>query len=303
MTGSIMPAENAGDGAARRRTAYLFMLVTVACFPGMDGIAKYLSQSLPVLEIVWVRYTGQFLFILIWFSPKLSRVWRTRHPVLQITRSALLFLATCLFFVGLKYLEQGFAMAVFQVAPLIIAVLAVLFLGERIGPRRLASLAGGFIGALIIIQPLGASFSLYSLLPFGAATCFACFSILTRVLGNSEASDTTLLYTAGVGAIGSAVFLPFVFEMPQSATEIMLLLLVPLLAGVGHYTLVRAMTMTEASDLAPLNYLSLVFALVWGFLLFAEIPAASTLSGAAIIVLSGLYLWWRARQERKQAAS
>ena len=77
------------------------------------------------------------------------------------------------------------------------------------------------------------------------------------------------------------------------------MLFLPVVAGTGHYTLIKAMSLTEASDLAPMNYLALVSALLWGFLFFAEIPAASTLAGAAIIVLSGLYLWRRARQERR----
>lgn len=286
------------DAARQRQTAYLYMVVTVILFPLMDTVAKYLSQTLPVLEIVWARYTGQFLFVLIILAPKLAVVWRSRHPYLQFVRSAALFFATCMFFVSLKYLQQGMAMAIFQVGPLIITLLAVLFLREQIGPRRLFSLVGGFVGALIIIQPLGASFSFYSLLPLGAATGYAIFAILTRFLGGSESADTTLLYTAGFGALASSAVLPFIFVLPGSVKEAGLMLFLPVVAGTGHYTLIKAMSLTEASDLAPINYLTLVSALLWGFLFFAEIPAASTLSGAAIIVLSGLYLWRRARQER-----
>ena len=287
------------DLARQRRTAYIYMGFTVVCFPLMDAVAKYLSQSLPVMEVVWARYTGQFLFVLIILAPKLAETWRSRHPYLQFFRSAALFFATCAFFVSLKYLQQGMAMAIFQVGPLIITVLAVLFLREQIGPRRLFSLVGGFLGALIIIQPLGATFSLYSLLPLAAATGYAIFAILTRFLGSSESADTTLLYTAGFGALASSALLPFVFVLPGSLKEAGLMLFLPVVAGTGHYTLIKAMSLTEASDLAPMNYLTLVSALLWGFLFFAEIPAASTLAGAAIIVLSGLYLWRRARQERR----
>lgn len=273
-----------------RQISFMLMLVSMVCLPGMDAIVKYMAQSLPVLEIIWARYTGHFVIILLVFAPQLSKVLKTSNIKIQLARSVALFCTTILFFQALLYIEQGQATAIFQIAPMIMSVLAVLFLKERLGPRRIISLIFGFVGAMIIIQPQGEQFTLASCLPLAAAACYAVYSILTRYLGAAESAYTTLIYTAGFGAIVSSIILPFVWVPPETAFEVFLLLLIPMIGGIGHFTLIQALQMTEASDLAPMNYLSLVFAMMWGALIFAEVPSPSTVAGGCLIVASGLYL-------------
>ena len=278
-----------------RQISFMLMLVSMVCLPGMDAIVKYMAQSLPVLEIIWARYTGHFVIILLVFAPQLSKVLKTSNIKIQLARSVALFCTTILFFQALLYIEQGQATAIFQIAPMIMSVLAVLFLKERLGPRRIVSLIFGFVGAMIIIQPQGEQFTLASCLPLAAAACYAVYSILTRYLGSAESAYTTLIYTAGFGAIVSSIMLPFVWVPPETGFDIFLLLLIPMIGGIGHFTLIQALQMTEASDLAPMNYLSLVFAMMWGALIFAEVPSPSTVAGGCLIVASGLYLLRRSR--------
>lgn len=278
-----------------RQISFMLMLVSMVCLPGMDAIVKYMAQSLPVLEIIWARYTGHFVIILLVFAPQLSKVLKTSNIKVQLARSVALFCTTILFFQALVYIEQGQATAIFQIAPMIMSVLAVLFLKERLGPRRIISLIFGFVGAMVIIQPQGEQFTLASSLPLAAAACYAVYSILTRYLGAAESAYTTLIYTAGFGAIVSSIILPFVWVPPETAFEVFLLLLIPMIGGIGHFTLIQALQMTEASDLAPMNYLSLVFAMMWGALIFAEVPSPSTVAGGCLIVASGLYLLRRSR--------
>jgi drug/metabolite transporter (DMT)-like permease len=278
-----------------RQISFMLMLVSMVCLPGMDAIVKYMAQSLPVLEIIWARYTGHFVIILLVFAPQLSKVLKTSNIKVQLARSVALFCTTILFFQALVYIEQGQATAIFQIAPMIMSVLAVLFLKERLGPRRIISLVFGFVGAMVIIQPQGEQFTLASCLPLAAAACYAVYSILTRYLGAAESAYTTLIYTAGFGAIVSSIILPFVWVPPETGFEVFLLLLIPMIGGIGHFTLIQALQMTEASDLAPMNYLSLVFAMMWGALIFAEVPSPSTVAGGCLIVASGIYLLRRSR--------
>ena len=278
-----------------RQISFMLMLVSMVCLPGMDAIVKYMAQSLPVMEIIWARYTGHFVVILLVFAPQLSKVLKTSNIKIQLARSVALFITTMMFFQALLYIEQGQATAIFQIAPMIMSVLAVLFLKERLGPRRIISLIVGFVGAMIIIQPQAEQFTLASCLPLAAAASYAVYSILTRYLGAAESAYTTLIYTAGFGAIVSSIILPFVWVTPETGFDVLLLLLIPMIGGIGHFTLIQALQLTEASDLAPMNYLALVFAMMWGALIFAEVPSPSTVAGGCLVVASGLYLLRRSR--------
>ena len=282
-----------------RKQGFLLMVVATFCFPTMDVMAKYLLQSQPVMQVVWARYAGQFILILCLFAPRLKGVARTRHPHLQIARSTALFGGTCFFFLSLFYLDQGQTSAIFMVAPLLITLLAVFFLAEKIGVRRIISVIGGFIGALIIIQPHSDIFTPASLLPLCAASFYASYSILTRKLGNKESPQTTLFFTAGFGAVATSFILPFIWVPPETSAAIILMASMSLFGGLGHYAVILSLQRVKASETAPLNYLSVVFAMFWGFIVFAEVPSLATIGGAAIIVLSGLYLWRREKLTKK----
>ncbi len=294
---------------AARKSAILLMVIAVISFPLMDTMAKQLSETLPLLQVVWARYTGQFILILLIFLPRLNTVLHTSQPGLQLARSVALFGGTFFFFSSLKFMEIGKVAAIFQVAPVIITVMAVLFLGERIGIRRILSLIVGFAGALVIIQPQKHlfqenllpqdMFSLAAFLPVCAATCYAAYSVMTRLVKSGESSDTTLFYTAAFGALLTTAMMPFIWQTPQSWFEIILMMSMSLFGGLGHYCVIQALMRAEASELAPLNYLSMVFAMGFGFVFFGETPSIFTLGGAVLIVISGLYLWQRNRQSEK----
>lgn len=288
-----------------QKSAILLMLIAAISFPLMDSMAKQLSYSLPLMQIVWARYTGQFLLILVIFLPRLHSVMKTAQPGLQFARSVALFGGTFFFFTSLKFMDIGQVAAIFQIAPVVITVMAVLFLGERIGVRRSVSLVVGFSGALVIIQPHSLFFnaaedsfnivSFTSFLPMCAATCYAGYSVLTRQVKSGESSDTSLFYTAAFGAVLTSLFLPFIWHTPHTWLEITLMMSMSLCGGLGHYCVIQALMRAEASELAPLNYLTMVFAMGFGYAFFGETPSVNTVMGAALIVFSGLYLWRRNR--------
>jgi len=285
--------EGAATLAPETRGA-LAMMLAMLLFISMDSVAKYLGETLPPMMVVWARYTGQTLLLVVLFLPRLPGLMRTAAPGLQALRSVLLFAVTSLFFTGLARMELAEATALMDVAPLIITVLAALVLREQVGPRRWAAVAVGFLGALVILRPGMEVFQPAALPVLLAAFCLAAYQIATRMMGAVDSIWTTMLYTTLFGAVVSTAILPMVWQTPPLA-------LLPLLAGIGligfagHLCLVWALGQAPASVLAPFNYTQMVWSVLLGWLIFAELPDAATVAGAAIIIAAGLYVWHRER--------
>ncbi|MEL6476281.1 MAG: DMT family transporter [Pseudomonadota bacterium] len=270
------------------------ILLAMFLFTCMDVVAKTLLERYPTAQVVWARYAGQTLLMVVLFLPSLRRRLRTQHLNLQLIRSALLFTATCFFFTSLNYLELAEAVAVFEIAPLMITLLGALVLGEQVGARRWAAVVAGLMGALIILRPGFDVFQPAALLPMVAATCMACYQIATRYLGAAEPIWTTMLYTAGVGTVLASLAMPFVWQMP-TAMDAAVMVTFGWVGFLGHLCLVYALGQAPASALAPFNYAGFVWATILGFLWFAEVPDGITLLGASIIVGAGIYVWHRER--------
>jgi drug/metabolite transporter (DMT)-like permease len=153
---------------------------------------------------------------------------------------------------------------------------------------------------MVIIRPGSEVFTPVALLPICAAACFAGYAISTRFLGREESPWTSFLYTALIGTIASCFIVPFVWETP-SLPDAARMSSMGIFGGLGHYMLIRAFTITEASFLAPFGYLALLFNAIWGLLFFAEVPDSITWFGAAIIVTAGVFVWYRETFARKIA--
>ena len=271
--------------------ACLFV-ITLVLFSVMDSIAKSLTQRHHSLQVVWARYTSQTVIAFIVLSPFLLRLLRTKYIVLQFIRSAFLFCATMCFFTALKFMDMASTTAIFEIAPLFLTAAGYFILREKVGPRRWVGVFIGLIGAMVIIRPGSDVFTPVALLPACAAACFAGYAISTRFLGQNENPWTSFLYTALIGCVASCFIVPFVWETPIPS-DAALMSVMGIFSGAGHYFLIRAFTITEASFLAPFGYLALPLNTLWGFLFFAEIPDAVTYLGAAIIVGAGVYVWYR----------
>lgn len=268
------------------------MMAAIFLFSIMDTLAKSLSADHPPLQIVWARYTSQTIFAFVLLAPRLNTLLRTRYVKMQLLRSAFLFAATLMFFWSISLMPLATVTATFEVSPLIMTILAFFVLKETVGPRRWISVAIGFVGALIIIRPGSDLFTPYALLPAFAAACFAGYAISTRFLGRDESPWTSFLYTALIGTLISCAIVPFYWVTPSAIGAVKMVAL-GMIGGVGHILLVRAFTLTEASYLAPFSYVGLLFNALWGFAFFNEIPTAYTVTGGAIIVAAGVYVWYR----------
>lgn len=273
------------------------MILAILLFTAMDAAAKGLIQRYPAPQVVWARFAGQFLLVLVILNLRTGPLLRTRFPGLHLARSAFQFGATGLFFVSLTHIGLAEATALTDINPVLITLGAALFLGEKLGPRRIAGVTVALIGALIIIRPGAGVFSLWALLPLGAAVCYTGNALITRHIGAQESAWTSMLYASLFGTIVAAVALPFVWT-PIPAADLAIFALVGALGTGAQLCIIRSFSMTEASIVAPFAYLGIVFATVWGAVLYDQWPDRWTVIGALVIVAAGLYVWHRETQIR-----
>ena len=273
------------------------ILVTLALFTSMDSVAKHLVQNYPPIQVIWARYLSQTVVSFILLSPVLYRILRTKNFKLQILRSALLFTATVCFFTSLKTLKLADVNAIFQVSPIFVTILSVLVLKETVGHRRWLGVAFGLIGALLIIGPGTGVFSYAVILPIISALSYAAYVISTRYLSQDESPLTSFVYTALLGSIAASVLVVPSWT-PIESSDLFVFSVFGLLGATGHFLLIHAYRISEASFLAPFNYIGILYGSLWGFHFFNEVPSLITILGGLIIVSSGIYIWLREQKNK-----
>lgn len=280
--------------AGPSRGIALILLAHIA-FTTMDTTNKWLATSYPVGQIVWAFYLGFAAAALARAARGgIGRALATRQLGLHLLRAALLPVNMGCVVLALSLLPMAEVMAVGISYPLMITVLSALWLKEPVGPRRWTAVLVGFAGVLVILRPGLAVFDPASLLILAAAALFAVYQVLTRILGRSDGPVTLTLYTALVGAVLTGLVAPFDLRLPDAAGWA-LLALTAAAGTIGHSLVIQALETTPASVLQPFNFVQLVWATLAGYLVFGEVPDAMTVLGAAIVVGSGLYVWWRER--------
>lgn len=302
MTTTSPPLTDADRGPTHRHTDHplrgialiIGSTVFLAC---SDALAKYLAQSLPPIEIAWIRF---LVFLLIMLPMALSRSTsplRSTRPGLQVLRGVALVASSLFFISGLRYLPIAEAAATAFVAPLFVTALSLLFLGERIGVRRWAATLIGLIGVLIVIRPGTAAFNPAVMLPIISALSWACTLIMTRMISGADRAVTTMAFSAVVGFCVLSALVPFVWVVP-SWHQIMIGVAIGVASTAGQWIVVLAFRYADASVLAPFSYSQLLWVTILGFLVFSEMPDVWTFVGAAIIIASGIYTAHRERARR-----
>ncbi len=274
----------------------LLVCGTTLCFAGLDTVAKYLTREYHPLQVVWGRYFFQAVLILpfIW-RRGLRRSFATNRPKLQIERALLISLITFTFFTTLRYLPMVDAQAISFTMPLILTAIAFFFLGEKVGPRRWAAVAVGFFGVLLIIRPTGDSMHWAAILCLGCALLNACFHLMTRTLAKHDRPEVGIVYAGFVGAAIFTLTVPWVWQTPD-AGSFALLASMGVLGALGHYCLSQAYVYTRASVIAPYVYVQMVWVALFGFTLFGDVPEMSTVLGTAVVIVAGIYIFYRERK-------
>lgn len=277
------------------------MLLTMLLFVSMDSMAKYLSRDYPVPQVVWARYAFHMLVLVVYLRGRVLPTLRTRAPRLQLLRSVAMVVTTGVFFLGLSFVPLATASAIMFIGPLLVTALSMPLLGEHVGPRRWAGVCIGFLGALVIIRPGTEVFELAALLPLCAACGYALYQIMTRMVARTgEPPMTSLVYTALLGAVLASLAVPFFWQTPDLEGWL-LMAVMGLFGGLGHFTLIKAFEAAPAPVITPFGYSSIVWATLLGLLVFGELPDLLTFAGAGVIILSGLYVFHRERQAERNA--
>jgi len=274
------------------------MCLALAMFTSIDTSAKWLILSgLPILQVVFVRYAGHFLVSALIFVPREGwEAFRSNRPGLQFLRALLLLVSTAFNFAALKYLPITVTTAIYFASPIVITILSVLFLGERIGLKRALAILVGFGGVMVVVQPWGAGFHWAMWFSLGGLFCASGYFVLTRLLAGVEANSTSQLWAAGLSTL---VMLPFgvmAWVWPQNLTQWLVLGGIGVFAAAGHGVAVAAHRFADASSLAPMTYIQVIYATASGFLIFGNLPGLATVIGTAIIIVSGAYIWQRERE-------
>lgn len=286
----------AGVPAGTWRRALALVTLAVLMLSGLDASVKYLGQSYPLPMVAWARYFFHFATFGIWILATRGAVAvRTRRLGLQIVRALLLVAMTYLFIAALVLLPLADATAINFLTPLVVTALSAIVLGETVGWRRWMAVSVGFVGVLIIVRPDADVVNWGALLALGATFFFALYQIATRALAGTDLAVTTMFYTAFVGAAATTVIVPFFWATP-TPVDFALMVLAGVTGGGGHFLLIHAYRYAEASFIAPLFYVQIVFSVALGYVVFGEMPDMWTFAGAALIILGGLWIWSRERR-------
>ena len=272
-------------------------------FVSSDTVVKLVRQDLPVAMVVWGRFTAHFLLMLFLFpGRKINKLFKVNNFKLVIFRGILLLLCTCLFFTAIGYIGLAEANSIMFISPFFVVALSIPLLKEKVGIRRWSAVIIGFIGIVIILRPGFQEIHWAYFLIIGVAFFFALFTILTRTLSFTETAISMWFYTALVGMVGSSTIVWYFWQTPTLSQSLMLLF-IGAIGGGSHYIVIKAYQRASASMLAPFQYFQIIWATIYGLLVFDVAPDGWTWLGTAIIIASGLYVWSREQQLGKTRRS
>lgn len=273
-----------------------YVSLTCMFFSILDSSAKYLSAFMPFFLIIWFRFFSQGVVTLfIGFSLPKS-YWRSKAIKLQLLRGLAMTLTTVSNFIALQYLPLTTTAAIFFCSPLILCFLSPFMLNEKVGIRRWTAVVIGIIGVLIIIRPGAESFHWSLLVSLSSAAFFSFYTIFTRKVTLIDSMWTNFLYMPWVAII---ILTPFVISefkyIPEDNFLLFMLLFLGIVGGLGHFLLINALKLSEASFIAPFQYQQILYMTFIGWLIFNNLPDLQVLIGSLIVVISGLYVWHRER--------
>jgi drug/metabolite transporter (DMT)-like permease len=270
--------------------------LAVLLFSSHDTLSKYLSAFYPIVMVVWVRYVVHTLLMLVIFIPKSGMaVIRTKRPGLQFARAVCLIGTSLFFTTGLRYIPLAEATAVNFLAPLLVTALSVPLLKEHVTRGQWAAVLAGFVGVMIVVRPGGSLFTPAILLPLASALCFGVYQLLTRMLSGIDSPSTSNFLTGIFNSLIMSALVPFFWSTPTFAHGVLMLGL-GTCGMLGHLLLTQAFRHAPPALLAPFSYGQILFAGMYGYLIFDHTPDIYGVVGISVICLSGLAVAWGQRK-------
>jgi drug/metabolite transporter (DMT)-like permease len=285
------------------QSAILLVCAATLCFATLDSLVKYLAPLYPITILVWARWAVQSLVILFWLGPQMGvRLVHTRNLTAQLFRGGILVASSLCFTGALRELPLAEATALNYSTPALVTIMAVVFLDERMTPVRVAFVATGLVGMLLIVRPGSGLFQGAALFAIGSAWFYATFQVVTRKLAHED-WRTLMFYQSWVGAGALSLIVPFI-DWPDSMRweHVALVIVGGLIGTLGHYLFLRAFQLASASAITPFTYAQLVWATLIGWAIFGSFPDFWTLVGMAVITGSGLLITLHERRKARSAS-
>ncbi len=281
----------------------LLTLFAMGCFGSMDGISKVLVQHYPAPLVLWLRHllAVPIVLVLLGGGRGLGRRLVTRAPLLQFVRATILAVEMGLVLVAFRQMPLADAQSILAVAPLLVTALSVPLLGEKVGWRRWVAVLVGFLGVLIMLRPGFTTVQPLALLVLLCAAMYAVYNVLTRRVARVDLPQTSFLLQILIAATLLTFVGPF-FWVPLSPLHWVLVTALAALGALGHYCLVRALTMAPVVVVQPFTYTLLLYEVVIGYLVFGDLPDRFTVAGVLVVVGAGIYAVWREHQVKQTLA-
>ena len=280
----------------------LFMTFAMLCLSVNDVLVKGLSKAYPIWEVIFFRALSGVIIsvvLIIFFGWK---TLKTEKPLGHLTRAFSSVACVVFYFFGLKYLMLSENVAIVHSAPILATLLAAPFLGEKLGLHRIAAVALGFLGVLVIVKPGSDLFKFESLFPLAAAFFMAVSYLATRFLMSTESSVAIIFYYSLALLITSLIFFPNHFVIP-SLFNLIPLMGLGVMGSLGHYFMAQAAKSAEVIVITPFEYTSFIFLGIMGYYFYNEVPSTSVFIGMFLIILSGIYIVYREQQKKRSIVS
>ncbi len=276
------------------------MVGSVVCFSIMDICVKWLDYY-PVGQVLFLRFFIGFIPIFFIIPrEKLLSFYKTSRPGLHAFRAFTGAAAIIALFIGLRELPLADVVSLTFGGPIFVTVASIFFLSEKVGIKRWSAVFLGFIGMLLIVQPAFIDLNFYYITPIVFCIFFACVAISVRSLSKSEPNYRIAFYfTLLCSILGIATILKGDWVLP-TRIDLVIFIIMGLCGSVANLLLTQSYRLAEASLVTPIKYLSLVFAIVFGFLIWSEIPKLLTLFGALLVITSSLIIFMRENKLKKQ---
>ncbi len=270
--------------------AMLCMFIGMFFFSIADAQSKFLTASLHPMQIAWARWLVLFFCVITFICLRGIKILETKHPFLQILRGVMVALTVAFFTIGLSFVPLADAVAITFITPIIVTILGAYLLGERVGKRRWAAVITGFFGTVMITQPSFDNFNSGLLFPFLAAMFFAIRQIISRQVSYKDSVQTTVAYTALTSFFFLSVCLPFFWIKVPSELDAIMLISLSALSAVGEIFIIYALSIGLAVVVTPIHYTMIIWAVMYGYFFFEEVPNISMIFGTLVVIFSGIYI-------------
>ena len=276
--------------------AIAFTLAATCLFAIMDTTTKYVVQTVPVLMALWARYFLQALISSLWLWPTHGRaLLRTRRPWLQTLRGLSLVASTLFAILSVRFMPVGEFVAIIMLVPVIVTLISATLFRERVRPAQWLFLLVGFAGVMLIIEPAQPRFGWNTLFPLACVVASVAYQLSSSHLSRTEPASTVHFLSMCIGAIAASLLLPWGWSTVDSGFMWLLMVAMGAMGAVSHFLLALAYQRAPATEVVPYMYSQVGFAVLFGWIVFGELPGTLAGAGIVLIILSGLVNAWQLR--------